>query len=307
MVDALKSVDSPNSPSHACLGSEPRDEVGFPIHPILNSRGPRPISPRQPKPLVIRIGRPQREDAVLLPCRSQERRVVWVDARSQGGQDGRIISEVVANEDEHHQPRVDVPREFVVICNLIDLAGIFAPEGRGGNIQVGQTMGGQVFEPDVNFLSDQDVPRLYEGIADHGDVTAWWHVRGRGFTIEEPQAIGSRDRPEIEPVRPANFRVRFQDEARSWVKILGNDRGHERRRYPEPHFPDTCDHRQPDDEQHYIPADEARCGTDTERGADCVDSFPVGLSQSCSFGTSGTVSGRYLPNPSTVPVPFLGN
>lgn len=115
-----------------------------------------------------------------------------------------------------------------------------------------------MFKQDMEFIGDRDLPRFYEGITDHGDVTTCRGRFGGGrFAVEKSQAVGPRDRPEIEPVRRADFRIRFQDQAHFWVKILRNGRVHERRRYPEPDFSNTRDTRQPHDEQQHIPANEA--------------------------------------------------
>ena len=184
--------------------------------------------------------------------------MIWGETADQSTQDWRIVSEVVEDEDEHHQLRVQMPHEFVIIGKLIDLACASASEGRGENIQAGQMARGQVFEPDMKFVGDRDFPRFHEGIADHGDVTTCRGKFGSGrFAVEKPQVVGSRDRPEIEPVRRADFRIRFQDQAHFRVKILRNGRVHERRHYPEPNFSNTRDHRQPHDEQQHIPANEA--------------------------------------------------
>ena len=63
---------------------------------------------------------------------------VRVHSPVQSFQDGRIVHEVVIHEDEHYQSWSQMPCEFVVVCQLVDLAGAGDPKRRGRNVQMGR-------------------------------------------------------------------------------------------------------------------------------------------------------------------------
>lgn len=113
-----------------------------------------------------------------------------------------------------------------------------------------------MFKQGMEFIGDRDLPRFYEGIADHGDMTACRSAFGaERFAIEKPQAVSPRDRPEIEIVCPADFRIPFQETTHFRSELRRNTWSREWHRISAPNLSDARDHCQPDSEQQPIPAD----------------------------------------------------
>ena len=154
------------------------------------------------------MGRPQRDGPIRAPRRGNMPKSVRIHSHVQPTQDWRVVHEVVGDEDEHHQGGAEMPRELVVVRQLVDLAGGMEAERRRRDVQAGQLPGGHLFQPNVELVGDGDVRRLDEGIADHGDVTARrGPLDADGFAVQEAQAVGSRLDPEIKVVRKAHLHV----------------------------------------------------------------------------------------------------
>lgn len=167
-----------------------------------------------------------------------------------------ILSKVVVDEDEHDLLGGQRPHKCIVIWKLFYLAGPAASEGRGRDVQVGQLPDRKGFKQDIEFVGDRDLPRFHEGTADHGDMTACRSAFGaERFAIQKPQAVSPRDRPEIEMVRPADFRIRFQETTHFRNELRRNTWSQEWHRISPPNLSDARDHCQPDSEQQPIPAD----------------------------------------------------
>ena len=80
-----------------------------------------------------------------------------------------------------------MPGEFVVVRQLVDLAGAGNAERRGRDVQMAQFLGGELLQLDVKLVGDGNLERGYVGIADHGDVAACRSpLDADGFAIEKP-------------------------------------------------------------------------------------------------------------------------
>ena len=86
--------------------------------------------------LGIGIGRSQRDDPVRASCRGNSGESVRVQSLAQPLQNWRIVHEVVVHEHEDQQRGAQIPREFVVVRQLVDLAGAGDPERRGRDVQM---------------------------------------------------------------------------------------------------------------------------------------------------------------------------
>ena len=78
--------------------------------------------------------------SVRVPVRASRRgnlgESVRIHSPLQPVQDGRIVHEVVVDEDEHQQGGPESPCELVVVRQLVDLAGVHDPERRGRDVQM---------------------------------------------------------------------------------------------------------------------------------------------------------------------------
>ena len=118
-----------------------------------------------------------------------------------------------------------------------------------------QLPSGRLFQPDVELLRDGHRQRLDEGIADDGDVAALGGpLRARRLAVQEPQAVGALDGPEVEHVRPADLRVGRPQKAHAGNEDPWLANCCERHRLTDPHFPGKSNQGQPDHEQQRIPA-----------------------------------------------------
>ena len=216
----------------------------------------------------VRVGRMQSDLPVLVSRRGGVRYPIGVPPSAvERAQDRGVVPDVVEIGDEHEEPGMQMPRVLVVERQLGDLPRTAHPEGGRGDVQVGQFPGREGFQPDVELVGDGDLPRLDEGIADHRDVAARGGAfGGGGFAVEEAQAAGLRDGPEIEVVRPAHFRVGFPDDPHAGDESPGEVPLEERRREPKPGFAGEPDQREPRREQRHVPADQAQRPAEVTKG-----------------------------------------
>ena len=82
------------------------------------------------------MGRSQRDGPVRASRCGNRGESVRVHASVQTVQNWRIFHEVVVDEDEHQQGGLESPCEFVVVRQLVDLAGALDPERRGRDVQM---------------------------------------------------------------------------------------------------------------------------------------------------------------------------
>ncbi len=179
---------------------------------------------RQGQRAVRRLGQPE----------LGEPRVVRPD---DAPEDGMVVPEVVRVEDEHEESGGEAPGAAVPERQLPHLPGVGSTERRGGDVQAGQGLPRHGFELRRRLVRDRDLGRLHEGVADEGDVAGLRRAaRTRRFPVQEPQTVGARDRPEVETIREAHFRVRRQERADFRKEHFRADLGHERPREPEIRF-----------------------------------------------------------------------
>ena len=171
-------------------------------------------TPRQLETLVLRVGRTQSEVAIFGSHRGDIAQMFRIRTGPQGYPEREVVEVVIWNEDKHNQPGIQTPGVFVVKGQLGDLAGTAPPECRGRHVQVRQLPCGHLLQPDVELLRNSHLPRLNEGIADHGDVTTLrGPLRARRFAVQEPQTVGAGNGPEVKAVRPADLRIGTQQNA----------------------------------------------------------------------------------------------
>ena len=110
-------------------------------------RGTRPSRSGQSGLRGRGMGRSQRDGPVRASRRGNLGESVRVHAPAQTVQNGRIVHEVVVDEDEHQQGGPESPCEFIVVRQLVDLAGAPDPERRGRDVQMAKFLGGEFLQP----------------------------------------------------------------------------------------------------------------------------------------------------------------
>ena len=125
---------------------------------------------------------------------------------------------------QHQQLRAEFPGVAIVDRQVIDLSCTVNSKRRGGDVEFGQFLRRQFLEPCLYFvLYHGNFPSGNEGISDYRDVaTLRGTLRTYGFAVEEAQAVGSRDIPDVLIIRPAIFPPWLVDQPHSWHKMLGH-------------------------------------------------------------------------------------
>ena len=159
-----------------------------------------------------------------------------------------------------------MPRILIVIRQLVDLPRSAPPEGRGGDVQMGQVPGRQGFQSDVKFVGNGDFPsppqrnrrswrrgslrRARSGLMSSRSrkprrLVRWTVQKSRPF-VHRTSALGFHKHPHVGD------------------KVLGNVRSDERHRRRQPiiDFPCEREHSHTCERENHVPTNQSESLTD---------------------------------------------
>src|ERR1700736_2431540 len=89
-------------------------------------------------------------------------------------QQGRIVREVVGDDNKNHNSRSQSPHVLIVEWNLIDLPGPGKSEGDGLDLEVSSSFVECLLEPDLKFVLDWYLRRFHKRIDPIARKPGWW-------------------------------------------------------------------------------------------------------------------------------------